>query len=72
MSTVPYHPLMQRLGLSTHVQQLIRRRTKYPAHFCIVNDAVFISEQYAAAITCAVKFTAQIQQLTTHPLKENS
>lgn len=49
--TVPYHWLMQSLGLSTHPNQLEKRKKHYPQHFRQIDGKWFISVDYAQYIT---------------------
>jgi hypothetical protein len=41
---------MQIMGLSTHNNQLEKRKSKYPNHFVNQDNKYFITKQYAAFI----------------------
>ncbi|ODS78571.1 MAG: hypothetical protein ABS44_21720 [Chryseobacterium sp. SCN 40-13] len=47
---VAYHSFMWYCGLSSHSNQLTKKQEKYPSYFILVNDAPYVSEDYARYI----------------------
>lgn len=54
MRKLEYNSVIAELGLSTHKNQLERRKAKYPEHFTEANGTVYITKEYANLLmTCA-------------------
>lgn len=60
---VKYNSLISKLGLSTHKNQLEKRKAKYPKHFKLVGSEWIVSKQYAKFIARHVKLTNQCKKL---------
>jgi signal recognition particle subunit SEC65 len=50
-----YEEAMQELGLSTHANQLEKRKKKYPFHFFKSRNKVYISTEYLYALAAYMK-----------------